>query len=92
MGFYIGFPEVDDKQVDDDRYLKIYFNTQIIFRKSDRSFKFEDLFGLIGGFVGIFVGLSLMDIIVAFKKSIEVIPPKLRKLTSPNGNKDSSNP
>ena len=123
MGFYIGFPEVDNSSPKDkvnetatakipeeddidpdvtvhtngkndtgDNYLKIYFKTQIIFRKSDRSFKLEDLFGVIGGFVGIFVGFSLMDTIVAFKKSLEVIPPKLRKLTSPNLKESTINP
>ena len=125
MGFYIGFPEVDNSSPkeevtendiesdevtekvpgeDDidpdqtvvkngtDNFLKIYFKTQIIFRKSDRSFKLEDLFGVIGGFVGIFVGFSLMDLIVAFKKSLQVIPPKVRKLTSPNLKESTINP
>ena len=82
MGFSIGYPDIDDIDPKKDQFTaKIYFKTQIIRRKSDRSFKFEDLFAAIGGFVGIFVGLSIMDAITAFKRSVQVIPTQIRKIT-----------
>ena len=70
--------------------LKIYFNTQIIHRKSIPRFTFTDLFSSIGGYLGIFIGISIMDSIRAFKVTAKVVPqvaPKLKKLARRNGNK-----
>ena len=90
MGFYLGFPihkplsdkELKNKNASNGNLLKIYFKTQVTVRESERSFKFADLFAAIGGFVGIFVGLSFMDTITAFKRSLQVIPPQIRKITN----------
>ena len=80
MGFDLGFPVIDKEK--GKHYAKIYFKTNIIVRESNASFQFYDLFAAIGGFVGIFVGLSLMDTITAFKRSLQVIPPQIRKITN----------
>ena len=79
MGFDLGFPVIDEKN--GEHSAKIYFKTNIVVRESNAGFHFYDLFAAIGGFVGIFVGLSLMDTITAFKRSLQVIPPQIRKIT-----------
>ena len=90
MGFLLGVPEVILDVPDEDQKLQINFNTQIIHRESIPRFTFTDLFSSIGGYLGIFIGISIMDSIRAFKVTAKVVPqvaPKLKKLARRNGNK-----
>ena len=72
---------------DEDQKLQINFNTQIIHRESIPRFTFTDLVSSIGGYLGIFIGISIMDSIRAIKVTAKVVPPKLKKLARRNGNK-----
>ena len=89
LGFLLGVPEVILDVPDEDQKLQINFNTQIIHRESIPRFTFTDLVSSIGGYLGIFIGISIMDSFRAFKVRAKVVPPKLKKLAKrrENGNK-----
>ena len=71
---------------DEEQKLQIYFNTQIIHRKSSPRFTFTDLFSSIGGYLGIFIGISIMDSIRALTATVKVVlRSKLKKLAKTMG-------
>ena len=63
MGIYFGAPIWAPNGYDEDKaYVKLYFKTDINVRRSQLAYTSISLFGELGGYVGLLLGISLMDI------------------------------
>ena len=65
-----GFPIYDIYDLEKGR-VKIYFKTQINVRKNVVSYDEVNLLAEIGGYIGLLLGLSLLDIAKLFRSFVE---------------------
>ena len=78
MGVFFGIP-IKSKNDPDEAYIKFYFKTQINVRVSHLAYTGLSLFGELGGYVGLLLGISCMDFTTLIHKMIQYLSPRLCK-------------
>ena len=78
MGVFFGIP-IKSKNDPDEAYIKFYFKTQINVRVSHLAYTGLSLFGELGGYVGLLLGISCMDFTTLIHKIIQYLSPRLCK-------------
>ena len=61
MSIYLGFPIISDNNPD-RAYVKLYFKDNINVRRNMRAYSEISLFAELGGYVGLLLGFSLLDL------------------------------
>ena len=71
MGVYFGVPIWAPNGYDENlAYAKLYFKTEINVRRSQLAYTTISLFGELGGYVGLLLGISFMDITTLIERMI----------------------
>ena len=79
MGVYFGFPIVDKAGYPELAYVKLYFKTQINVRRSFLDYTSLSLFGEVGGYIGLLLGFSFLDLTFFTQKIMLYISEKCYK-------------
>lgn len=79
MGVYFGFPIVDKTGYPELAYVKLYFKTQINVRRSFLDYTALSLFGEVGGYIGLLLGFSFLDLTFFTQKIMLYISEKCYK-------------
>ena len=78
---YTGLLDVDEKDNNlDEAYIRLYLKTKIKIKSSVIYYDVTTFTAEIGGYVGMFLGVSLMDVGVLFYSSILTMTKKLHKI------------
>ena len=73
---FAGHDSIDHNGVENEAYVKFYFKDQIQVKKSHLSYSKVSLLAEVGGYVGLLLGVSMMDIASFFNKVFEIIYQK----------------
>ena len=80
MGVYFGFPIIGNNTRDPElAYVKLYFKTQINVRRSFLDYTSLSLFGEVGGYIGLLLGFSFLDLTFFTQKIMLYISEKCYK-------------
>ena len=74
---FAGHDSIDHNGVENEAYVKFYFKDQIQVKKSHLSYSKVSLLAEVGGYVGLLLGVSMMDIALFFNKVYEIIYQKI---------------
>ena len=74
---FAGHDSIDHNGNENEAYVKFYIKDQIQVKKSHLSYSEVSLLAEVGGYVGLLLGVSLMDIASLFHKFFEFIHHKL---------------
>ena len=73
---YAGHDSMDPNGYDNEAYVKFYIKDEIQVKKSHLSYSEVSLLAEVGGYVGLLLGVSLMDIASLFDKACIIINQK----------------
>ena len=77
MGVYFGFPIIGNNTRDPElAYVKLYFKTQINVRRSFLDYTALSMFGEVGGYIGLLLGFSFLDLTFLTQKIMLYISEK----------------
>lgn len=65
---FYGIPDDSDNKIKQEAYIKLYFKQQINSRKSTYSYEGDSVIADIGGYLGLLLGFSLLDITMVIEK------------------------
>ena len=65
---FAGHDSIDHNGIENEAYVKFYIKDQIQVKKSHLSYSEVSLLAEVGGYVGLLLGVSLMDIASVFEK------------------------
>ena len=68
MNIFYGIPVESQNDVEDEAYIKLYFKQQISSRKSTLSYDTDSVIADIGGYLGLLLGFSILDITMIIEK------------------------
>ena len=74
---FAGHDSIDHNGIENEAYVKFYIKDQIQVKKSRLSYSEVTLLAEVGGYVGLLLGVSLMDIASLFDKACIIINQKL---------------
>ena len=78
MGIYFGVPTMASNNEKNKSYIKMYFKTQINVRESHLDYTALSLFGELGGYMGLLLGISFMNTTALFHMAIQYFIKKLQ--------------
>ena len=73
---FAGYDSIDHNGVANEAYVKFYIKDQIQVKKSHLSYSKVSLLAEVGGYVGLLLGVSLMDIASLFDKVFIIVNQK----------------
>ena len=74
---FAGHDNMDSNADDNEAYVKFYIKDEIEIKKSRISYTEVSLLAEVGGYVGLFLGASLMDIASLLNKLFVIIKQKI---------------
>ena len=71
FNFFLGMPDIDEKDNDpDEAYIRLYLKTKIKVKSTVLYYDSTTLAAEIGGYIGMLLGVSLVDLVIIANSSI----------------------
>ena len=68
LGITYGIPVESDNEVENEALIRLYFKQQISSRKSAYSYEYNSVIADIGGYLGLLLGFSILDVTLVIEK------------------------